>query len=164
MHKCGHTGTLDPQVTGLLVVGCNQATKLMKYLNEHDKEYLTTICFGYDSTTLDWDGTITEELTMNVDQKALDQALAILAAKTEQIPPLVSAIKVNGKNYTTISAKTNLFPFFQDPFLSAKSKPYPIFILRTDMPTSILESFVQKDFMFVPLPGISVSYWAERPL
>ena len=122
LHKCGHTGTLDPQVTGLLVVGCNQATKLMKYLNEHDKEYLTTICFGYDSTTLDWDGTITEELTMNVDQKALDQALAILAAKTEQIPPLVSAIKVNGKKLYDYQRKNE----------SVSVLPRPVFIRKIE--------------------------------
>ena len=43
LKKCGHNGTLDPNTTGLMVVGCNEATKLMKFINEHDKAYITTI-------------------------------------------------------------------------------------------------------------------------
>lgn len=97
LKKCGHSGTLDPNTTGLLLVAFNQATKLMKYLNEHDKVYQTTISFGYNSNTLDITGTILEDIDMNFTVDQLDSALKQLALKTSQLPPLVSAIKVNGK-------------------------------------------------------------------
>ena len=51
--KCGHNGTLDPSATGVMVVAVNQATKLLKFIHEHDKEYIVTILFGLSTTTLD---------------------------------------------------------------------------------------------------------------
>lgn len=97
LKKCGHSGTLDPDTTGLLVVACDQATKLMKLINEHNKEYITTITFGYDSNTLDLSGTIIEDFDMKVELSALDEALMTLKRRELQTPPMVSAIKMNGK-------------------------------------------------------------------
>lgn len=97
LKKCGHSGTLDPDTTGLLVVACNNATKMMKFINEHDKAYLTTIVFGYDSNTLDVSGQISEDFMMDVKQEELDKAIARLLNTTKQVPPMVSAIKINGK-------------------------------------------------------------------
>ena len=97
LKKCGHSGTLDPNTTGLLVVACDEATKLLKLINEHDKTYITTIVFGMNSNTLDTSGEITENYSMNVKQEDLDSALLRLKEETKQIPPMVSAIKINGK-------------------------------------------------------------------
>lgn len=58
LNKCGHTGTLDPNTEGVLVIACNKATKLMPLLNEHDKEYVTTIVFGFLTDTLDITGKV----------------------------------------------------------------------------------------------------------
>lgn len=97
LRKCGHTGTLDPAATGVLVVACDEATKLIRLLDEKDKQYETTIVFGYDSNTLDFDGIITKEEDMHFTIQKLDDVLSRLKKQTLQIPPMVSAIKVAGK-------------------------------------------------------------------
>lgn len=97
LEKCGHNGTLDPNTTGILVVACNRATKLMKLIAEHDKEYIATIVFGYDSTTLDIDGEITDCKDMEFTIEELNQALVNIKEKETQLPPLTSAIKINGR-------------------------------------------------------------------
>lgn len=97
LKKCGHSGTLDPNTTGVLVVACNNATKLLKLINEHDKEYEATISFGYDSDTLDVDGVITNNIKMDFSLEALENAIFELSKVEEQIPPMTSAIKINGK-------------------------------------------------------------------
>ena len=84
LKKCGHNGTLDPNTTGLMVVGCNEATKLMKFINEHDKAYITTIVFGFDSNTLDVHGNITENFEMNFTEEDLDKALNEIKGFTKQ--------------------------------------------------------------------------------
>ena len=88
-----------------MVVGCNEATKLMKFINEHDKAYITTIVFGFDSNTLDVYGNITEELNMTFTDEELDKALNEIKLMTKQIPPMVSAIKVDGKKLYELERK-----------------------------------------------------------
>ena len=105
LKKCGHNGTLDPNTTGLMVVGCNEGTKLMKFINEHDKAYITTIVFGYDSNTLDVHGKITEDFEMNFSDEELDNALNEIKAFKKQIPPMVSAIKIDGKKLYELERK-----------------------------------------------------------
>ena len=97
LNKCGHTGTLDPDATGVLVVACGAATKMIPLLEENEKKYQATIVFGYNSNTLDVYGTITEEIHMAFGMEELDNALNQLKQQTAQIPPMVSAIKVHGK-------------------------------------------------------------------
>ncbi len=98
--KVGHTGTLDPMATGVLPLLLGQGTKLSKYLINHDKTYIATIQLGQRTDTLDSEGNVIEE--KNVDKSILDkqnvqQALKTLEGKQIQIPPIYSAIKVNGK-------------------------------------------------------------------
>lgn len=97
LNKCGHSGTLDPNTTGILVVAVNRATKLLKLINEHDKEYIATIVFGLDSDTLDIDGNITNNIDMDFTFEELKEKVAQLSKEKTQIPPMTSAIKVNGK-------------------------------------------------------------------
>lgn len=97
LKKCGHNGTLDPNTTGLMVVACDEATKMMKYLVTHDKVYETTILFGYHSDTLDVTGTILEEKEMSFTLDDLKKALDVLRTQNFQTPPLFSAIKISGK-------------------------------------------------------------------
>ena len=96
-NKCGHNGTLDPNATGVMVVAVNQATKLIKLVNEHDKEYIATILFGLDTDTLDIDGNITDEVFMEPSIELIKEKMDLIKAKKTQIPPLTSAIKINGK-------------------------------------------------------------------
>ena len=98
--KVGHTGTLDPLATGVLPLLIGKATQLSKYLINHDKEYIATIQFGKRSTTGDIEGDIIEE--KSVDEKIFNEEfiknkLNEFIGIQNQIPPMYSAIKVNGK-------------------------------------------------------------------
>jgi len=96
--KVGHTGTLDPNATGVLPLLIGKATGISKYLINHDKTYIATLKLGIKTDTADGEGNILEEkevpdLQIEDIQKALDK----LMGKQEQVPPMYSAIKVNGK-------------------------------------------------------------------
>ena len=94
--KCGHNGTLDPNATGVMVVALNQATKLLKFIHEHDKEYIVTILFGLSTTTLDSDGEIIDRMDMKPTVDEINSAILELKKRTTQKPPLTSAVKVDG--------------------------------------------------------------------
>ena len=98
--KVGHTGTLDPMATGVLPLLLGQGTKLSKYLINHNKTYIATIQLGQKTDTLDSEGNIIEEKSVNVsafNKKKIQQTLETLTGKQVQTPPMYSAIKVNGK-------------------------------------------------------------------
>lgn len=94
--KIGHNGTLDPNATGVMIVAIGKATKLIKYLDKHDKTYLATIVFGLDSDTLDTCGNISNEIEMKPKLEDIKTALDKLKEEKKQIPPMTSAIKING--------------------------------------------------------------------
>lgn len=97
--KVGHTGTLDPNATGVLQVLVGQATKISKYLVEHKKTYIATLKLGEQRDTGDSEGNvINQDLDLRVyDNKEIEQALSSFLGKQQQIPPIYSSIKVNGK-------------------------------------------------------------------
>ena len=96
--KVGHSGTLDPLATGVLVVGVGKATKLLNYLENHTKTYVAEALFGYQTDTYDILGkTIETDDNYIPNDIAIDDALSILIDKKTQLPPIYSAIKVNGK-------------------------------------------------------------------
>jgi len=94
--KVGHTGTLDPDATGLLVLGINNGTKIMQYLNNDEKIYQATICFGTSTDTLDKTGEIVEEQDVTIIE-SIDEIIASFKGNYIQIPPMYSAIKYKGK-------------------------------------------------------------------
>ena len=98
--KVGHTGTLDPNATGLLPILIGQGTKLSYYLINHDKEYEVTLQLGIKTDTADDEGKVVEE--QNVDKAILEESnvetiLKSFIGKQLQTPPMYSAIKLNGK-------------------------------------------------------------------
>ena len=96
--KVGHAGTLDPMATGVLVVGVEKATRLLGYLTLAEKEYDATIRLGLSSSTDDAEGEITGGATAaGVSAETLAAAVAGLTGEIEQVPPAVSAIKVDGQ-------------------------------------------------------------------
>ena len=97
LDKTGHNGTLDPNATGLMIIGCNRALKLMKLINEHDKEYIAKIKFGKTSKTLDYDSDVLDGKLNDFNKDELLDKINYLKNQTEQIPPMTSAIKINGK-------------------------------------------------------------------
>ena len=110
----GHTGTLDPNATGLLPLLINKGTKLSKYLIEHDKTYIATLQLGIKTDTMDSEGRILEEKTVSKEifkQKNVISILNSFIGVQEQIPPIYSALKINGKKlyeYARKNQKINI--------------------------------------------------------
>lgn len=94
--KIGHTGTLDPDATGVLVMCIGQATKIIPFLEEADKGYNARIAFGTSTTTLDAQGDVVNRVVVDA-LFPLEPALAALRTITALKPPQVSAVKVAGK-------------------------------------------------------------------
>ena len=98
--KIGHTGTLDPMATGVLPVLLGNATKLSKYLIEHDKTYIAVIKLGIKTNTGDEEGEIIERKEVNIDilkNTYIEDVLKSFIGNQKQKPPIYSAIKINGK-------------------------------------------------------------------
>jgi tRNA pseudouridine55 synthase len=95
--KAGHAGTLDPFASGLLLVLIGRATRLMPFVVGHDKRYLVDVRFGASSTTDDREGELTPSDRPRPTEAAVHAALPALAAATEQVPPAVSAIHIDGE-------------------------------------------------------------------
>ncbi len=96
--RVGHAGTLDPDATGVLLVGLGGATRLLRYLTGLPKSYECRIVLGRATSTLDASGAVTEEWDMS--QVTLEEARAAaegLSGHIDQIPPMVSAIKIGGR-------------------------------------------------------------------
>ncbi|HWE70416.1 MAG TPA: tRNA pseudouridine(55) synthase TruB, partial [Acidimicrobiales bacterium] len=96
--RVGHAGTLDPDATGVLLVGLGRATRLMRFLTALPKTYEGEVVLGTATTTLDASGEVTGAWDMS--QVTLAEARAAATAMTgaiEQIPPMVSAVKVGGR-------------------------------------------------------------------
>ena len=96
--RTGHAGTLDPDATGVLLVGLGRATRLMRFLTPLRKTYTTDIVLGTATTTLDASGEVTGTYDMTqVWPDAVRRAAALLTGEIEQVPPMVSAVKVGGR-------------------------------------------------------------------
>lgn len=104
--KIGHTGTLDPMAEGVLLVCLGKATKLVDLLTEGDKCYRATMKLGYETDTEDVTGeTIAEgdaAVLAQLTQADVKRAILSFIGKYDQIPPMYSAIKKDGKNYTNM--------------------------------------------------------------
>ena len=98
--KVGHTGTLDPNATGVLPILIGKGTELSQFLINHDKKYIATIQLGVKTDTGDVEGNVIEEKNVNLDnydKNQVNEILKKMLGKQKQIPPIYSAIKVNGK-------------------------------------------------------------------
>lgn len=95
--RVGHTGTLDPLATGLLLLVSDESTKLVPFLSGEDKEYIAWVSFGATTPTLDAEGPVSEEAPVRFERKDLESVLPSFLKLKEQVPPLYSAIKVGGK-------------------------------------------------------------------
>ncbi len=96
--KMGHTGTLDPFASGLMIVSINKGTKISQFMENLSKEYIARVVLGSDTDTLDLDGTITNTKDMDepLDKNKLLDVISHYIGNISQIPPMYSALKVNG--------------------------------------------------------------------
>tara|TARA_Y100000590_G_C15725277_1_gene1014997 strand:- start:199 stop:1032 length:834 start_codon:yes stop_codon:yes gene_type:complete len=95
--RIGHAGTLDPDATGLLVVGIGNATRLLRFATSSFKTYEVEIVLGIETDTLDSSGQVVAEHQMLVEATQVTEAAKALTGEIEQIPPMVSARRVGGR-------------------------------------------------------------------
>jgi len=102
--RCGHTGTLDPDATGVLPICIGKATRLIEYMDGAPKQYRCVCRLGVETTTYDLSGDVTGGARLNAgndiewpSEEDLREALSCFTGEIEQYPPLYSAVKVNGK-------------------------------------------------------------------
>ena len=97
--KIGHGGTLDPDVVGVLPIAVGKATRMVEFMQDEGKVYEGEITLGYSTTTEDASGEVVAETSVlsPLDEKLVDEAIASLTGPITQIPPMYSAVKVNGR-------------------------------------------------------------------
>ena len=101
--RVGHTGTLDPLATGVLPILVGRATRLCSYVLESDKRYIATVRLGVTTDTLDITGKVMSECKPEIDREKLLQAINSFKGDILQVPPMYSAIRVDGKRLYEIA-------------------------------------------------------------
>jgi tRNA pseudouridine55 synthase len=95
--RVGHAGTLDPDATGVLLVGLGRVTRLLRFLQETDKEYRGDVVFGVATSTLDAAGEVLDRRPLPVTREQVEAAAQRFVGDIDQVPPMVSALKVGGR-------------------------------------------------------------------
>lgn len=123
--RIGHAGTLDPDATGVLVVGVGNGTRLMRFLGELDKEYVVDIVFGTETDTLDASGRVTATFDMGVPSIAVGREVIAKSFLGDimQVPPMVSALKVDGKRLHELAREG----------IEVERAPRPVTVTRFDV-------------------------------
>lgn len=102
--RIGHTGTLDPQVTGVLPLCIGAATRLVEFVQELPKTYAAKLVFGIATDTEDMTGTVTQRMDdVRIDPESLRRVIDSFRGPIEQVPPMYSAVKVEGKRLYEIA-------------------------------------------------------------
>jgi tRNA pseudouridine55 synthase len=121
--KIGHAGTLDPDATGVLLVGLGRVTRLMRFLTPLPKTYTTDIVLGTSTSTLDASGGVTATFDMRgVVASEVQAAADALTGPIEQVPPMVSAVKVDGRRLHELAREG----------VQVERKPRPVTVYRFD--------------------------------
>ena len=133
IRKVGHTGTLDPYASGVLLVLLGSVTRLAEYLLEVDKEYLATIRFGTATSTYDAAGRITATRPFTFREETLEAKLATFVGERLQVPPVYSAIKMGGrKAYDMARAGEEI------EMAPRKVNIYELALLRWESPNAVV--------------------------
>ena len=127
--KIGHTGTLDPDAEGVLPVCLGKATKVCDLLTEKDKEYRAVMLLGQETDTQDISGEVLNTSPVTVTEKEVEEVILSFVGEYEQIPPMYSALKVNGQKLCDLARKGIT--------VERKARPvtiHEIEIIRIDLP------------------------------
>ena len=103
--RIGHAGTLDPDATGLLVIGVGKATRLLRFATASFKTYEVEIVLGVETDTLDSSGQIVAEHRMSLEPTEVVEAASALTGEIEQTPPMVSARRIGGRRLHELARK-----------------------------------------------------------
>ena len=135
--KVGHAGTLDPMATGALVVAIGKVTRLIRFLQDQPKEYMATAEFGVATDTLDADGAILSREPMEIGLAELRSVLPRFTGDILQVPPMVSALKRDGKRLYELAREGTVVEREARPVrvdelevISAGPGPYPEVVFR----------------------------------
>ena len=131
--KVGHTGTLDPQATGILPICLGKATKLADYIMGQDKEYIAEVILGSSTDTQDSHGNMVERSAVMADKLQILEVLSSFVGPIEQTPPMYSAIKIKGKKLYEYARKG----------IEVKRKPREIDIFKLEVLNWNLETTPQ---------------------
>lgn len=130
--KVGHAGTLDPMATGTLVMAIGNVTRLIRFIQDQPKEYLATALFGVATDTLDADGAILSREPMVFEPSELDAVVPRFTGAIHQIPPMVSALKKDGRRLhelaregVVVEREARSVIVHELEILSAGAGPYP---------------------------------------
>lgn len=139
MKRIGHTGTLDPQVTGVLPLCLGKATRVAEYVQELPKEYVATLRLGLSTDTEDMTGSVTQRLdSVSVTAEEAERVLHTFRGVITQVPPMYSAVKVDGKRLyelaregKTVERKSREVEIYDIEMLGYDSSgPYPDITFR----------------------------------
>ncbi len=128
--KIGHTGTLDPDASGVLPMCIGRATKTADMLTAQNKQYIAEVTLGSATTTLDASGEVTETSEVNVDESDIQSVVTEFVGNIMQIPPMYSAIKIDGKR---------LYELARDG-VEVERKPRPVTIEKIEILSIDLEN------------------------
>ena len=103
--RIGHAGTLDPGACGVLVLGIGKATRVLEYLLDQKKTYIAELVLGTSTTTMDAYGEVVEKRSGFVTREDLEAVLDGFRGKVKQVPPMASAIKINGQKLYELMRK-----------------------------------------------------------
>jgi tRNA pseudouridine55 synthase len=129
MKKIGHTGTLDPEAEGVLPVCLGKGTKLCDLFTDKDKTYEAVLLLGYSTDTQDMTGKILSRQEVDIQEEQLQEVIRSFAGEYMQIPPMYSALKVNGKKLYELAR--------QGREVERQPRPvhiYEIEVLKMDLP------------------------------
>ena len=137
IRRAGHTGTLDPRASGVLVVLIGPAVRLSEYVSASDKRYQATIRLGSTTDTYDSEGMVTSESPANhITEEKFDEILQTYVGEIEQVPPPYSAVKVKGKKAYEMARKGD-----QVELEPRKIQVYSLEILEWDPPEVVIDAY-----------------------
>lgn len=130
--KVGHAGTLDPMATGALVMAVGNVTRLIKFIQDEEKEYEATALFGVGTDTLDADGAVLTREPMDITSGEVEELVPRFTGTISQIPPMVSALKKDGRRLYELAREGEVVDrdarqveVHELEILSVGSPPYP---------------------------------------
>ncbi len=121
--RVGHAGTLDPDATGVLLLGVGRATRLLRFLTALPKTYTAEVVFGRETSTLDSSGETTATHEMHIEPMQVAAAAATLTGPIMQVPPMVSALKVDGRRLHELAREG----------IEIEREPRPVTVYRFDV-------------------------------
>ena len=137
--KIGHTGTLDPEAEGVLPVCLGKATKVCDLLTEKDKVYEAVLLLGKETDTQDLTGKVLAEKPVTAEKDEVERAIRSFEGAYDQIPPMYSALKVQGQKLCDLARKG----------IEVERKPrrvyiYKVEILQVDIPRVVMRVYCSK--------------------